>query len=126
MSFKSIMIVDDSESDQFLTRHVINKYDSNIEIFQTFDGQEALDKLTEMEEQPSLILLDINMPRVNGFEFLKEYSKFPEPAAVVSMLTSSLQVEDKDQSMEHDCVKTFFLKPLDADDLKNIQDKLGF
>jgi len=126
MPFKSIMIVDDSESDQFLTKHIIQKYDSNIEIFQTFDGQEALDVLEKMEEQPSLILLDINMPRVNGFEFLEKYSKRPDPAAVVSMLTSSLQGEDQKQSEQYNCVKTFFLKPLDADDLKNIQEELGF
>lgn len=124
MTLKSIMIVDDSESDQFLTKHIIGKYDSNIEISQAFEGFEAIDKLNKMEQQPSVVFLDINMPRMNGFEFLEEYSKRPDAAPVVTMFTSLLQGEDKEKSEKYTCVKGYFLKPLDADDLKNIQKKL--
>lgn len=118
MDISSIMIVDDSESDQYLTQMIIEQYNPDIQILQAYDGLEALEILDALEEQPSIILLDINMPRMNGFEFLEEYNKRNNPAAVIAMLTSSDQDRDKKKSMVYGCVKTYFVKPLDVDDIE--------
>lgn len=120
MDIRSIMIVDDSEPDQFLAESVIKKFDPSVKILQAYDGQEALEKLDAMEAQPSLILLDINMPRMNGFEFLEEYNKREEKAVVIAMLTSSDQNQDKLKATNFGCVQEYFIKPLQVKYLEDI------
>ena len=120
MSIDIVLIVDDSEIDQFLARYMIEKFDTEIEIFQAYDGREALDLLHNMNRPPNVIFLDINMPRMNGHEFLDEYDTFDEQTANVIMLTSSEQGNDMEQAMAHDCVKQYFTKPLDKVELEAI------
>lgn len=120
MKIKTIMMVDDNEADQFLTRCVIEEFDPDIEIHEAHDGEDALKKLEELKEQPCLILLDINMPTMNGFEFLEEYNKTADISIVVAMLTSSDQERDKASAAKYPCVKDFIVKPLSVDDLKRL------
>lgn len=114
MSMKSAMIVDDSEGDQLLAKMIIAEFDSEIEILQAYDGQEALEILTDLPKQPDVIFLDINMPRMNGHDFLEVYETWENHAVVVIMLTSSDQEKDKERSLAHKCVKKYFTKPLDV------------
>jgi len=67
-----ILLVDDSESDVklFILAHRANKSTATIMVAR--DGQEALDSLIQSETLPQLVLLDINMPRVNGFDVLEQ------------------------------------------------------
>ena len=108
------MIVDDSTADQFIAKHVIKTFDPEIEILQAYDGREALDMLNTLKEgAPDVIFLDINMPRMNGHEFLEEYNKTDNMNAVIVMLTSSNQVTDKERACKFDCVKNYIEKPLE-------------
>jgi len=117
----SIMIIDDSEADQFLAAHVIEEFDPDIEVMQAYDGQEALDILKDLPKQPDVIFLDINMPRMNGHDFLKVYDTWNERAVVIVMLTSSDQDIDKAKSRAHNSVVDYFTKPLNAHCLKTIK-----
>ncbi|MGH1455235.1 MAG: response regulator [Alphaproteobacteria bacterium] len=121
MKITSIMVVDDNDGDHFLTQAIIEEFDSSIEIFQAYDGEEALEILDSMENQPSIILLDINMPRMNGFEFLEEYGKRENQSRVIAMLTSSDQGRDKEKAMTYNCVQKYFEKPLDIEDLESLK-----
>lgn len=116
----SVMIIDDSEGDQFLAKDIIEEFDSSIEILQAYDGQEALEILKSLPRQPNVIFLDINMPRMDGHEFLEEYETWENQTVVVIMLTSSDQEQDKEKSMAHKCVKNYFTKPLDLSSLQSI------
>lgn len=118
MIVSKIMIIDDSEPDQFLTKISIEKFDSTIEILQAYDGKEALESLKDENTQPDIILLDINMPVMDGHEFLEHYSKRENQQTVVIMLTSSDQKEDKEKSIVYDCVKQYFTKPVDVKDFE--------
>lgn len=120
----SILIIDDSHGDQLLTLMTIEKYDPSIEILQAYDGQEALDMIAALASPPDAILLDINMPGMNGHEFLSEFSKREFPTCVVIMLTSSIQSRDKEQCRKYDFVKRYFDKPLGLDDLKELSELL--
>ena len=120
MTMKTVMIIDDSETDQYLSTHIIKKYDANIEILQAYDGEEALEILKALPIQPDLIFLDINMPRMNGHEFLEVYDKWEKRSEVIIMLTSSDQEQDKENSLAYQCVKKYYVKPIGIIDLKTI------
>lgn len=121
MKLLSVMVVDDSEADQYISKIMIEEYNPNIDILQAFDGQEALEILDHIEQQPAVIFLDINMPRMNGHEFLAAYDKRSEKkSSVIVMLTSSEQKEDIDRSRSYKSVKDYLTKPLDPENLETV------
>ena len=124
MKISSILIVDDDENDQFICEYTIRKFDPSIRVSKAFDGAEALDLLRG--ETPDAIILDINMPVLNGFEFLDRYAQeFDVHAPVVAMLTSSHLVKDRERAMRYSFVKSYFEKPLQADHLRVMAELLG-
>lgn len=120
MDISVSLIVDDNEADQFLTKLVIEEFNPNIEVISAYDGQEALDLLSTMDNQPGIIFLDINMPGMNGLEFLEEYSRWEHQAPVIAMLTTSEQTKDRQNSMSYGFVRNYFTKPLGKEDLEII------
>lgn len=125
MILSSVMVVDDSEADQFICDHILRKHNLNIDILTAYDGEEALAVLKNADNLPQLIFLDINMPRMNGHEFLEKYSNTYDlsQSPVVVMLTSSDHKEDIDKSMAFDAVSEYFTKPLDLDALSDFYEK---
>ena len=118
MKFERVMLVDDSEPDQFLAKLVLSRYRPGIEVMQAYDGKEALDLLASDAKQPDVIFLDINMPRMDGHEFLKEFDKTGHDATIVVMLTSSDQARDKAETEHYDYVLEHISKPLREEHLE--------
>ena len=117
MKIHSILVVDDDENDQFICEYTIRKFDPSIRVLKAFDGSEALDVLRT--ETPDAIILDINMPVMNGFEFLDRYAtEFEVHAPIVALLTSSRLGKDRERAMQYSFVKSYFEKPLQADHLR--------
>lgn len=113
----SILTVDDDENDQFICTYTIRKFDPNIKVLKAMNGLEALNLLKSTT--PAAIILDINMPVMNGFEFLEHYTReFDTHAPVVAMLTSSHHAADRERAMRYDFVKSYFEKPLTPDNLR--------
>lgn len=67
---KSIMLIDDDLDDQKFFDEALKVVDKSIELYTATDGMDAIEKLTL--KTPDIILLDLNMPRMNGVEFLQE------------------------------------------------------
>ena len=116
-----VMVIDDNEADQFLAKTLIEDFNPDIEIIQATDGQEALDLLNEIENKPDVILLDINMPVMDGHEFLEHYEKTDHKMAVFIMLASSDQDIDIERASVYGFVKRYFTKPIDNENLLEIQ-----
>jgi len=74
---KTVLLVDDDDTTNFLNRFFLNQLDSNIKVLVAKNGREALDLITSKAEAitPCLIVLDTNMPVMDGWEFLKSYGK---------------------------------------------------
>jgi CheY-like chemotaxis protein len=124
MTLSSILVVDDDENDQFICEYIIHKFNPGIRILKAFDGTEALEILRT--ETPDAIILDINMPVMNGFEFLDRYAEeFEVHAPVVAMLTSSHLGKDRERAMQYSFVKNYFEKPLTIDHLHLMAGLLG-
>lgn len=121
---RSLMVVDDIEDDLFFYERIV-KRSGIVENYIAFDSAEkALAHLRAAEPgSVDVILLDINMPRMNGFEFLDAASaelgeKFVN--VVVFMLTSSLAARDMERAKQYSVVRDYFSKPLTVDQLRMI------
>ncbi len=118
MRLNHILVVDDSEADQFLARSIIRRFDAEIQVTEAPDGEAALSILASASTPPDLILLDVNMPAMDGHDFLAAYSKHDTTPSTVVMLTSSSQPRDIDRALAYDFVAGSLVKPLSVDDLK--------
>ncbi len=125
MDVNCVLVVDDSAADQFITKRLLATFDSSIAVLQAYDGDEALRLLDTLAKSPDLILLDINMPAMNGHEFLEEYTSREMQAAVVVMLTSSDQESDRERALAHKCVRRYIIKPLEVSDLEALLAAVG-
>ncbi|NKI15810.1 response regulator [Spongiibacter sp. KMU-166] len=120
----TVLLVDDDAATNFLHRMVIDDYGFAERIDEAYDGQEAIDYLTTQVDgaypRPEMIFLDINMPRMDGWEFLEAYNQLPSACkggAVIAMLTTSLNPDDRDKAREFNCVQHYENKPLDEEKL---------
>ena len=122
-----ILLIDDDDAINFIHEWVINKVDCAEKIEKVENGVEALEYLESVKDgkhpQPDLIFLDINMPRMNGWEFLEEYHKLDEDKKgkiILVMLTSSLNPADLAKSKTITEVRAFKSKPLTIESLQDI------
>ncbi|WP_020533064.1 response regulator [Flexithrix dorotheae] len=119
-----ILLVDDDEPTNFLHEMVISDFDCTEKIVSVQDGNEALEYLkSSHKDKPDLIFLDINMPGMNGWEFLEAYQHLEEKqkvSVVVMMLTTSLNPDDEIKAKKYDLIHGYKKKPLTEEILKEI------
>ena len=108
----TILLADDDADDRELTRLALKEAKHDAELVSVRDGAELLDFLRGREERPHLILLDLNMPRMNGHEALAKIKRDPELRSIpVVILTTSTR--DEDISTSYDLgANSFMSKPL--------------
>lgn len=126
-SFERVMIVDDNEIDNFVTRRVLEMGDfaSHIEVMTS--GKHALEYFeqykSDLNKIPDLILLDLNMPVVDGFVFLFEFDEFAveiKEKTEIIVLSSILEKRVIDKILTNEYVSDFIPKPLTESSLKRI------
>src|SRR5215212_7930745 len=89
---KTILCVDDDKDDLLMLREAITRSGANYHIVEAFDGQHALELLRQMQQQdnlPCLIVLDINMPRMDGKQTVIALQRDQELAAIPVVLFST-------------------------------------
>ena len=116
MSFlKGILLVDDDKTTNFYNRFVIESNKLAENVYEALTAQEALDFLIHNKGRIDLILLDLNMPMLNGFEFIDRFRSqgFNSDKIKIFMLTSSNHKLDMDMIKEYG-VSEYYEKPLDG------------
>lgn len=108
---KRILLVDDDPIFLTLAEMAIKKEGREIEIFKAFNGEEAIHFLAK--EPVDTIFLDLNMPIMNGWEFLDEYATKGSQKQKIFILTSSIDPSDKKRAEENPLVSSMLEKPLD-------------
>lgn len=124
---KRILLVDDDEPTVVLNKMVIEEFGRIESVHTAPSGDKALQFLNEWDREMAspidLILLDLNMPGMDGYEFMANYQQLPpekKAAAVIVMLTTSINKEKRDQ-LESLGISGFRGKPLTEYILIDIQ-----
>jgi CheY-like chemotaxis protein len=114
----SILLIDDDQINNFINKRIIKKLNIAEEINIALNGEEALSYIQKYcgstGHCPELIFLDINMPVMNGFEFLNEFKNLElenKRNVKIIVLTTSANPGDMQKLKEHS-IKGFVNKPL--------------
>ena len=118
------MVIDDDAPTNYLSTMVFGEVDCAKELVVFESGESALHYMRQTIKKPrengclpDMIFLDINMPRMNGWEFLEAFQQFdpPLPETVIIMLTTSLNPDDELRAHGLACVAGFENKPITAE-----------
>jgi CheY-like chemotaxis protein len=132
LKFHSIMLVDDNEIDNLINQKMIESANICNRIFVHTGAKSAIEFLRNMEKLaedklenflPDYIFLDIDMPLMDGFQFLDEYDKLKDSTknyCKVVMLTSSLNPMDMKKAKESKYIVNYLNKPLTQENLKKL------
>ncbi|SNS20539.1 Response regulator receiver domain-containing protein [Belliella buryatensis] len=120
--FYSIILVDDDPINNLINKRLISKLEVAEQVEEFLEAEKALERIDQLNsDEKTLILLDINMPVMNGWDFLNHYSqKFESRGDRIIMLSSSIDFQDRQKAKQYNCVEGFIEKPLTPDKFKNI------
>lgn len=119
-SFNRIILVDDDALTNMLNRKLIQSVNPSIPVNVFLDVDDALEFLHEEDKDGiSLILLDINFPGKNGWDFLEAYELFEKPSKII-MLSSSIDNNDQRKAKSHPLVLDYVTKPLSFEFIESI------
>ncbi len=127
LSSTSVMLIDDDAITNMINTKII-KMNFSFDVHDYSNAQVALDQLKQWsysfsEKLPFIIFLDINMPIMDGWEFLNEFQKLPvevHQKSKIYMLSSSIDVEDIEKAKTYHVVSDFVSKPLTSEKLKTL------
>jgi CheY-like chemotaxis protein len=127
-----ILIIDDDEINNFIAAKLLDKTETKATVSTRLNGMEGIEflksRLDRQEEIPDIIFLDINMPVMNGWEFLEEYEHIKSKIhknIVINMLSSSVYNDDISKSKTYSTVSGFISKPLTVEKIHNLYESLG-
>jgi two-component system nitrate/nitrite response regulator NarL len=120
------VLIDDSDIDLFIQRRFLEVYEFSSELLLYKSASEALNWLKKLngEAPPDVIFLDLNMPEIDGFAFLKSFNELPEKIRTKSrivVLTSSNSIQDRDMAFQNKNVIQFITKPLKQTDIEELK-----
>lgn len=114
-----ILLVDDERIFHFLSAKIFEVSGVHHEMHSAFDGKEALDKITE-GLSPDFIFVDLDMPNVNGFQFIETYkSKIDKPHSKIVVLTSSISESERQRVLALGA-DVYMSKPLSENDVRGL------
>ena len=127
-AFERVMIIDDTPVDRYTASYIMKKNLFAREVLEFDMATKAIAYLEEhkdtLEMLPQIILLDISMPEMDGFQFLERLALLPQcmkQSCCIIMLSSSLNPEDHERAENNPVVKKFINKPLSKANLEEIK-----
>ncbi|MGK7396671.1 MAG: response regulator [Candidatus Cyclobacteriaceae bacterium M3_2C_046] len=129
--YYAVMLIDDNEIDNLINQKMIEAANITQHIFTHTGARSAIEFLRNIEKisniaqevLPDIIFLDIDMPLMDGFQFLDEFEKLSEDTKKkcnIVMLTSSINPQDVNKSKKYSYVKKYINKPLSQENLEKL------
>jgi CheY-like chemotaxis protein len=121
----NLLVIDDDDINIFIIKKIVAKTGYDVEMVSKNNGQLAIEYLETLGNQPekfpNLMLIDINMPVLNGWEFLEAYEKMNLGLkADMYMLSSSVYENDIEKAKSYQAIKGFISKPLSIERLTDL------
>ena len=131
-SLECIILIDDDKITNYINKKIIKKANIDTHIMISSNSEDALLYLKKLsleqatnnenkiEPRPSIIFLDINMPKMNGWDFIAEYKKLPDSTKnniQITMLTTSVNPDDEKKASTLPEINYFLKKPLTKEKL---------
>lgn len=126
-----LLVIDDDDINIFIMKKMVQKTGYETDMISKSNGQTAIDYLKELikndQPLPDLILIDVNMPVLNGWEFLELYELLHiEKDIDMFMLSSSIYENDREKASTYRTVKGFICKPLSVEQVTELLQDAGF
>jgi len=128
--YRTVMLIDDNEIDNLINQKMIEAASITENIYTHTGAKSAIEFLKNMERLdvadkvlPDIIFLDIDMPLMDGFQFLEEFEKLSNMAkkkCKIVMLTSSINPQDFSRSKKYENVKLYLNKPLTHENITKL------
>lgn len=127
---KNIFLVDDDPAFHLIAKKNLKKIEVNIPFRSFYTGKELLQFITASSHDvipdfSNLVLLDINMPEMNGWEFLEAFSQLEHAIQMgyyIVILTSSISLEERNRGLTYPMVKGYYHKPMNKNGIRGILD----
>lgn len=126
----NIWIIDDDEIFQFTAQKYLELKKAAVKTTSFTNGHEAMNHLQQIvhdpDDLPDVILLDINMPIFDGWQFIKEFKRVQEALkkqVLVFLTTSSIDHADFEKAREISIIAGYIVKPLNEEKINNILEK---
>jgi len=131
---KSLFFIDDDEIFLYLLERTCKKIKTVTKVYTAMHGKDGLDKidswLANKTPLPNIMFVDVNMPIMDGFEFLAKFKKKREESVELKkiiplvMLTSSQQASDKERARETGIIEKYIIKPSDTKEMEKMLKEL--
>ncbi|RPD46992.1 response regulator [Hymenobacter sediminis] len=128
---RSVLLVEDDFFDTMTAQKAFEKFSVPHKLYTAFNGLEALDMLLgsngvePIRPLPEVILLDLNMPKMNGHEFLAEIRNHPELSTIPVFITTTSGMDVDRLNAQNLGVSGYILKPLDFETSANMVDSIN-
>ena len=121
----NLLVIDDDDINIFIIKKIVEKTGFDIDMVARNNGQQAIDYINDTIAQnnplPQLVLIDINMPVMNGWEFIEAYEMLNiEQKVDMYILSSSVYENDIEKTKSYKAVKGFISKPLSMERLTEL------